>query len=55
VAAIVTPTSDVFNMCVFAFPTIGLYLLGVGAAALFGAKRPAPDADEELEAGQPAI
>ncbi len=34
VAAILTPTPDVFNMCVFAVPTILLYLLGVGAAAL---------------------
>jgi sec-independent protein translocase protein TatC len=33
-AAIVTPTPDVFNMCVFAAPMLGLYLLGVGAAAL---------------------
>jgi sec-independent protein translocase protein TatC len=34
IAAIVTPTPDVFNMCVFAAPMLGLYLLGVGAAAL---------------------
>jgi sec-independent protein translocase protein TatC len=34
IAAIVTPTPDVFNMCVFATPMLGLYLLGVGAAAL---------------------
>ncbi len=33
-AAIVTPTPDVVNLCVFALPTILLYLLGVGAAAL---------------------
>lgn len=32
VAAIITPTPDVINLCVFALPTIGLYLLGVGAA-----------------------
>lgn len=31
-SAIVTPTPDVVNLCVFAVPTIGLYLLGVGAA-----------------------
>ncbi|MDH3405294.1 MAG: twin-arginine translocase subunit TatC [Acidobacteriota bacterium] len=43
-AAVVTPTPDVVNLCVFAVPTIGLYLLGVGAAALAGVgkkKRPA--------------
>jgi sec-independent protein translocase protein TatC len=34
VSAILTPTPDVFSMCVFATPTLGLYLLGVGAAAL---------------------
>ncbi len=36
-AAFVTPTPDVVNLCVFAVPTIGLYLLGVGAAAIAGA------------------
>lgn len=34
VAAFVTPTPDVINLCLFALPTIALYLLGVGAAAL---------------------
>jgi sec-independent protein translocase protein TatC len=34
IAAFVTPTPDVVNLCIFAVPTIGLYLLGVGAAAL---------------------
>jgi sec-independent protein translocase protein TatC len=34
VAAILTPTPDILNMCLFALPTLGLYLLGVGAAAL---------------------
>lgn len=33
-AALVTPTPDVVNLCLFALPTIALYLLGVGAAAL---------------------
>ena len=35
-AALLTPTPDVVNLCLFALPTIGLYLLGVGAAALVG-------------------
>jgi sec-independent protein translocase protein TatC len=39
VAAIITPTSDVLNLCVFAVPAILLYLLGVGAAALVPSKR----------------
>ena len=34
VAAILTPTPDPFNLCLFALPTIGLYLLGVAAAAI---------------------
>lgn len=32
VAAIITPTPDVVNLCIFAVPAIGLYILGVGAA-----------------------
>jgi sec-independent protein translocase protein TatC len=40
VAAIITPTSDVLNLCVFAIPAILLYLLGVGAAALVPRKPP---------------
>ncbi len=39
VAALVTPTPDVVNLCIFAVPTIGLYLLGVGAAWLVVRKR----------------
>lgn len=34
VAAVITPTPDVVNLCMFAVPTIFLYLLGVGAAAV---------------------
>jgi sec-independent protein translocase protein TatC len=33
-SAFVTPTPDVVNLCLFALPTILLYLLGVAAAAL---------------------
>lgn len=33
-AAFITPTPDVVNLCLFAVPTIFLYLLGVGAAAI---------------------
>lgn len=36
-AAVITPTPDVINMCIFALPTLGLYLVGVGVSALFGA------------------
>jgi sec-independent protein translocase protein TatC len=34
VSAIITPTPDVFNLCLFAVPTLALYLLGVACAAL---------------------
>jgi sec-independent protein translocase protein TatC len=42
VAAIITPTSDVLNLCVFAVPAIALYLLGVAAAALVRRKPAQP-------------
>jgi sec-independent protein translocase protein TatC len=34
VSALITPTPDIVNMSLFAVPTLVLYLLGVGAAAL---------------------
>ena len=43
VSALVTPTPDVFNLLIFALPTIGLYLLGVGAAALVHRPRREPE------------
>jgi len=46
VAAIITPTADVVNLCIFALPTIALYLLGVAGAAAVGRRRsPPPAAD----------
>ena len=49
-AAIITPTPDPVNMCIFALPALGLYLLGVGAAALVhrGRKKAAAAADPSL-------
>ena len=32
VAAIVTPTTDILNMCIFAAPMIALYLVSIGVA-----------------------
>ena len=32
VAAVITPTADVGNLCIFAVPALGLYFLGVAAA-----------------------
>lgn len=42
VSALITPTPDVFNLLIFALPTIALYLLGVGAAALVHRPRRKP-------------
>ena len=39
IAAIVTPTPDVFNMCVFASPMLALYALSVGVAWLVHPKQ----------------
>jgi sec-independent protein translocase protein TatC len=32
IAAIITPTTDVMNMCIFAAPMIVLYVLSIGVA-----------------------
>ncbi len=42
VAAIITPTPDIPTQCVFALPMIGLYLIGVLVAWMFG-KKPVPE------------
>jgi sec-independent protein translocase protein TatC len=39
VAAIVTPTPDIVNMCIFAAPMVGLYALSVGVAWLVHPKQ----------------
>ena len=39
IAAVITPTPDVVNLCIFAVPTLALYLIGVAVAWLFGPKR----------------
>ncbi len=46
VSAVITPTSDILNLCVFAVPAILLYLLGVAAAALVPkpGRTPTPEA-----------
>jgi sec-independent protein translocase protein TatC len=47
VAAGITPTPDIANLLLFAVPTLGLYLLGIGAAAVVqwrrGKKQPESD------------
>ena len=39
VAAIVTPTTDILNMCLFAAPMVGLYAISIGVAWLVTATR----------------
>ena len=38
-AAIITPTPDMVTQSLLALPMLGLYLLGIGVAALFGRPR----------------
>jgi sec-independent protein translocase protein TatC len=39
IAAILTPTTDIMNMCIFAAPMIALYLISIGVAWLVHPKR----------------
>jgi sec-independent protein translocase protein TatC len=39
IAAIVTPTTDILNMCIFAAPMIVLYLFSIGVAWMVHPKR----------------
>src|ERR1700674_3172582 len=39
VAAIVTPTTDILNMCLFAAPMVALYAISIGVAWLVNSKR----------------
>src|SRR5262245_60585779 len=50
VAAIITPTPDMVTQSLLALPMLGLYLLGVGVAALFGRPRRAESSDTEISA-----
>jgi len=34
ISAIVTPTTDIMNMCLFAAPMVGLYIVSIGVAYL---------------------
>jgi sec-independent protein translocase protein TatC len=43
VAAAITPTGDIPTLLLFALPMVGLYLLGVGIAWLFGKPRRPPE------------
>jgi sec-independent protein translocase protein TatC len=39
IAAIITPTTDILNMCIFAAPMVALYVLSIGVAWIFNPRR----------------
>jgi sec-independent protein translocase protein TatC len=39
IAAILTPTTDILNMCIFAAPMVGLYILSIGIAFIVHPKQ----------------
>ena len=39
IAAMITPTTDILNMCLFAAPMVGLYAVSIGVAWLVGSAR----------------
>jgi sec-independent protein translocase protein TatC len=39
IAAIITPTADILNMCIFAAPMVALYLASIGIAYLVHPKQ----------------
>jgi sec-independent protein translocase protein TatC len=50
-AAVITPTGDMVTQTIFASPMIGLYLLSILIAWMFGRVRPAPPDGPESENG----
>jgi sec-independent protein translocase protein TatC len=47
VAAIITPTPDIVNLCVFAVPALLLYILGIAAAYVVAPKLRGEEADTD--------
>lgn len=52
IAAIITPTPDMVTQSLLALPMLGLYLLGVAVAWLFGKPRQAPEKTAVVSAGE---
>jgi sec-independent protein translocase protein TatC len=48
-AAILTPTPDIFNQCLMAFPIVILYEISIFGAKLFGKKRQEEKVEEKAE------
>ena len=51
IAAIITPTPDMVTQSLLAIPMLGLYLVGVGVAWLFGKPRRRPESVNVIQAG----
>jgi len=51
-AAIISPTSDIPNMMIFAVPMLALYFLSVGIAYVFGRPREADASAPAAETGK---
>jgi len=51
IAAIITPTPDMFNQCVLAVPMIVLYSISILIALIFGKKKKPKPAEESERAG----
>ena len=49
VAAIVTPTTDILNMCIFAAPMIALYAVSIGVAWLVHPKQRAARREKQAK------
>lgn len=49
IAAIVTPTTDILNMCIFAAPMIALYAVSIGVAYLVHPKQRAARKEKQAE------
>ncbi len=47
VAAVITPTGDMVTQTIFAAPMVGLYILSILIAWIFGKVKPEPDAPDE--------
>ncbi|MFQ6069758.1 MAG: twin-arginine translocase subunit TatC [Candidatus Aminicenantales bacterium] len=49
IAAVITPSPDVINQCIIAFPMLALYGLGIVIAFIFGPKKKEIEEEEEEE------
>ena len=55
IAAIITPTTDILNMCIFAAPMVALYIISIGIAWLVHPKqRKAAAGAEKTDERSPA-